>query len=190
MHVKSSLALLLSCFSLLAIAEQCVLQEKTVARSQVTIAERSTIRRDVVPAINGGKKCMVDLRVRVGLEWYTTFGEHTWPGDMPTDQACAVAVARAEDSVRDRVGRIQTTSEKTLICNDRPELSPLRNTKTGLVGDAGQFRMHPNYPNRFYHNGAQCRWFLEPEFTGRDIRAFQGVVCEVQGGKWVVVDKF
>lgn len=174
----------------LAHADQCVMQEKTVSRSQVTIVERGNIRRDVVPNINGGKKCIVDLRVRIGLEWYTAFGEQNWDGSTSIEQACAMALTKAEESAKARVASTQVISEKTLVCKDRPELNTLRNTNIGNFGDAGQFRMHPNYPNRFIHNGAQCRWFLEPEFIGKDIRSFQGIVCELQNGKWVVVDKF
>jgi hypothetical protein len=175
--------------SMPAWSNNCVMQERTVTQNDVKILERSTIRRDVVPAPNG-RKCIVDFRARVGSEWHTAFGEHTWPGDRPSEEACSIAVKRAEDSVRERAGRTSSMSERILVCKDRPELETLRQSQIGTVGDVGQFRIHPNYPNRFYHNGAQCRWFVEPTFNGRDIQNFQGVACEVRDNKWVVVDKF
>lgn len=170
--------------------DSCVLQDRTVTKTTVTIQERSQIRRDVVPDPAGGRKCLVDFRVRINNQWYTAIGEHTWPGDLPSSQACAVAVKNAEDQVKDRVGKITSVNERVLVCKDRPELSTLRNSDIGTVGDSGQFRIHPDYPGRFWHNGAQCRWFVEPNFTGQDIRTFQGVVCEVGKGQWVVIDKF
>lgn len=170
--------------------DNCVLQERSVSRAQVTILERSTVRRDIVPAAGSGRKCMVDFRVRIGANWHTAFGEHIWDGNQSSAEACAIAVDRAESAVRDRVGQAQTVTERTLVCKDRPELMTLKNTLVGQVGDAGQFRPHPDRPNRFWHNGAQCRWFVEPTFTNRNIHNFQGIVCEVQPDRWVVVDKF
>ena len=171
-------------------ADNCVLQDRTVSRSSVQIEERSAIRRDVVPDFNNQKRCVVDFRVRIGANWHTAFGEYTWPGDRPADQACAIAVSRAEDSVRQRVGRSQTTSEKILVCKDEPKLNTLRSAQIGTVGDLGQFRPHPELTGRFYHNGAQCKWFIDSAFTGRDVRTFQGIICQIQPDQWVVVDKF
>jgi hypothetical protein len=189
--MKKSVSIMMLALMPLAHAnDQCVLQDRTVTRTTATILERGTIRRDIVPDIGGNRKCIVDFRVRIDAEWHTAYGEHTWPGNTSGADACAIAVTKAENDVRDRVGKRQTVSEKTLVCKDRPELMTLTKTQLGTIGDAGQFRPHPSYPNRFWHNGAQCRWFVEPSFTGRDIHNFQGIVCEVQNGRWVVLDKF
>lgn len=171
-------------------ADQCVLQDRTVSRGTVTIAERANIRSEVVPSHNGGRKCMVNFRAKIGTEWHTAFGEYEWPGDRSREEACAVALKRAEDSVRERVGRSQVVSEKTLICNDNPDLRTLRQTNPGTIGELSQFRPHPEYPREFWHNGAPCRLFLDSTFTGSDIRTYQGVICKIHDSKWVVVDKF
>lgn len=171
-------------------ADNCVLQERTVNRSAVIIKERSGIRSTVVSMPNGDRKCVVDFRVRVGAEWHTAFGEYQWTGNRPDNEACAIATDRAEDAVRQRVGQTQTANERLLICKDEPALNVLRTTAIGTIGDVAQFRPHPVYTERFYHNGAQCKWFLENVFTKRDVRLFQGIICEVQNNQWVVVDKF
>lgn len=170
--------------------DNCVLQDRVVSRSEVVIAERSPIRRDVVPWFDGKRKCIVDFRVRVGRDWHTAYGDHVWDGHRPENEACAIAVSRAEDSVRERVGRSQTASERILVCKDQPALTTLRNTTVGTVGDLGQFRPHPERLERFWHNGAQCKWFVEPTFVDQRMRQFQGIICEIQDEKWVVVDKF
>ena len=172
------------------LAQQCALQDKTVSQGSVAIAERSEIRPEVVPAIGGGRKCMVSFRARVGATWHTAFGEYEWDGARPRDEACAVAVKRAEDSVRERVAATQIVSEKVLICRDNPDLNTLQQINPGTVGELSQFRPHPEYINEFWYNGAPCRFILDTAYTGRDIRTFQGVICKIHNSKWVVIDKF
>ena len=172
------------------LAGECVLQERTVTRATVTIAERSRITPEVVPTVNNGKRCMVTFRARIGNEWHSAFGEYEWAGDRPREEACAVAVGRAEDEVRERVGRRLTASEKTMVCSDRPDLDTLRSTNPGTVAELHQFRPHPDYPREFWHNGAPCRYFLDSAYIKKDIRTFQGVICRVHDARWVVVDKW
>ena len=172
------------------LASECVLQDRTVSRSTVTIAERSKIKPEVVPSVNNGRKCMVTFRVRIGADWHSAHGEYEWAGDRPREEACTVAVKRAEDEVRERVGRLQTVSEKTMICTDRPDLDALRSTNPGTVAELHQFRPHPDFPREFWHNGAPCRYFLDSAYVQQDVRTFQGVICRIHESKWVVVDKW
>jgi hypothetical protein len=172
------------------LASECVLQDRTVSRSAVTISESSKITPEVVPSINNGKKCMVTFRVRIGTDWHSAHGEYEWAGDRPREEACTVAVRRAEDEVRERVGKLQTVSEKTMICSDRPDLDALRSTNPGTVAELHQFRPHPDFPREFWHNGAPCRYFLDSAYVQSDVRTFQGVICKIHDSKWVVVDKW
>ena len=172
------------------LASECVLQDRTVSRSAVTIVERSKISPEVVPSVNNGKKCMVTFRVRIGSDWHSAFGEYEWAGDRPREEACAVAVTRAESEVRERVGKLQTVNEKTMICSDRPDLDALRSTNPGTVAELHQFRPHPDFPREFWHNGAPCRYFLDSAYVQSDVRTFQGVICKIHDSKWVVVDKW
>ena len=187
---KLSITVLSAILSTTALAEQCVLQDKISSRTTVEILERSQIQSTVVPTVDGQKKCMVDVRARISATWHTAFGEYVWPGDRPRNEACAVALKRAEDEVKNRVGKSQIVSEKVLVCKDQSNLTTLRQSNPGTIGELAQFRPHPQYPNRFWHNGAQCRWFLDSAFVVTDIRTFQGIICQVQDSKWVVVDKF
>jgi hypothetical protein len=99
-------------------------------------------------------------------------------------------LATADQQVRDRVGRSQTASERVLICSDNPDLRQLRQVNPGSVGRLAQFRPHPERPRLFWHNGAQCRYFLDSQFTGTDIQTWQGIICKLGTDEWVVVDKF
>jgi hypothetical protein len=186
--------LMLMALPMLALAqenEQCVLQNKTVTQNRAVISERSPVRRDIVVLPSGAKKCVVDFRVRVGSRWYTAMGEYSWKGGNRTEHdACTIAVYRAETDVKTRLGGAAVASEQILVCKDRPELKTIKTTRPGEIGDVAQFRPHPNYPNRFWHNGTVCKWFVEPTFDQNDIRQHQGIICEVRPQKWVVVDKF
>lgn len=173
-----------------AATAECVLQDRVVNRSEVVIAERSAITRDVVPYFDKKRKCVVDFRARIGNEWHTAFGEHVWSGDRPVTEACAIAVKNAEDSLRERVGKTQTVNERILVCRDDDRLKYHATPQIGTVGEIAQFRPHPERPRSFWHNGTQCRWFLDTAFTGRDVRTFQGIICQTSAHKWVVVDKF
>jgi len=167
----------------------CVLQDKTVSQSSAVISERTQLTATVVPD-PAGKRCLVTFRARVGAAWYTANGEYSWPGDTPRDSACAVAVKRAEDSVRDQVSSSRVISEKILVCRDDPTLDTIRQTNPGTVGELSQFRPHPDYPRSFWYNGTRCRWFLDSGYTGKTVRTWQGIICEIHDSKWVVVDKF
>lgn len=184
------IAILSALVPAVVMAQQCVLQANSVMRSAVTIDERAAVRADVVPAVGGGRKCMVNFRARIGADWHTAFGEFEWSGDRPREEACAVALRRAEDSVRERVSASQIVSEKVLICRDNPDLETLRQTNPGTVADLAQFRPHPDRPKEFWHNGAPCRFFLDSSYVRNDIRTFEGVICKIHDSKWVVVDKF
>lgn len=188
--MKKTTAIGVMIWPLVSAASECVLQERTVTQYQADIQERTTVRRDVVPMPGGGRKCIVDFRVRIGSQWHSAFGEYAWDGNRGSPEACGIAVQRAEDAVRERVGRGAAVTERVVVCKDRPELQELRSSTVGTVGNAGQFRQHPEWAARFWHNGAQCRWFVEPAFTGQDIRNFQGIICELGRDQWVVVDKF
>jgi hypothetical protein len=81
-------------------------------------------------------------------------------------------------------------SDSVLVCSDRPEHQVIRATQVGTVGRLSQFRPNPDRPSEFYHNGTQCRWFLDTEFRQNIVNTFQGVICHVQNQNWIVVDKF
>jgi hypothetical protein len=188
--LKQTLTAAVAAVSMTAAAQTCVLQQNTVNRTAVTIQERSQITATVVPTADGRRKCMVDMRVRIGATWHTTFGEFVWNGDSPRDVACAAAVKRAEDAAIQRVSSTQIISENVLICNDREDLNTLRQSNPGTVGQLAQFRPHPTHTREFWHNGARCRWFVESVWQGRDIGTQQGIICQLQDNNWVVVDKF
>ena len=171
-------------------AAECVLNDRTVTASSAQIEERSGLRQEVVTAPDGARRCIASFKARIGASWYWTQGQYDWTDGRPRAEACAVAVARAEDAVKTQVEPTHVRSEKVMICTDQKDLELLRSTNPGSVGRLHQFRPHPDFPKRFWHNGAQCKFFLDSAFRNQDVYTYQGVICLVQRDQWVVVDKF
>lgn len=181
--------LLLLTFPALVQAE-CVLQDRTVTASKTQISERSGVKQNIVKLPNGYQRCLVTFRARIGTAWHLAAGHYDWPGDRPSSEACGVAAARAEDMASSTAAPKHITSEKVMICNDRADTQVLKEARIGTQAELHQYRPHPQYPDRFWHNGAQCRWFLDSGWNGQDVQTMQGVICQLSNQKWVVVDKF
>jgi hypothetical protein len=176
--------------SLAVAAENCIMQDKIINRSNMVIEETSAIKRDVIPWNNNQKKCVVSFRARIGQDWHQAFGEYIWDGELPANDACGVAVTQAKKDLTNRVKPSNIISEEVLICNDNTDQSVMKKTQIGSIVDLSQLRPHPNYPKRFYHNGTECKWFVEIGWTSKDVIQFQGIACQLEPTKWVVVDKF
>lgn len=174
----------------LANAEQCVIQQRTVSQGNVDIQERSNVTREITPLPSGQWRCQVSFKAKIGSVWHTALGEYDWPGDRSQEEACGIAVKTATDNLRQRVGSTKLITDQVVICRDQPDLLTLKDTKPGTVAQLHQFRPHPDFPNAFWHQGTRCRWFLESQYRVKDIYTFQGIICEVQSGGWVVLDKF
>ena len=170
--------------------QNCVLQEKTVRRANVYIQETSDIRKDVIPWGNNQKQCIVNFKALIDNNWYAAHGEHVWDGELPVADACGIAVERAKKDLTNSVKPSNIVSEDVLICRDDTNNSNMYNTKVGSFVDITQLSVHLKYPRRFYYNGAECRWYMESNWTGKDIRQYQGIACRLEPEKWVVVDKF
>lgn len=188
--MKFGLWLLLLPTLALANSDQCVIQQRTVSQGEVEIQERSEVRREITPLPSGQWRCQVSFRARIGAVWHTAFGEYDWPGDRSQQEACGVAVKTATDLLRQRVGKTKVITDQVVVCRDQPDLITLKDIKPGTVAMLHQFRPHPDYPNAFWHQGTQCRWFLDSQYRNSDIYTFQGIICQVQNGGWAVLDKF
>jgi len=172
-------------------AQECVIQQKTVTnQTAVIIKQINEIKRDVIPWGTNQKKCIVNFKALVDDRWHMASGEYIWDGDKPVSEACGVAVARAKKDLTQTVKPANIVNEDVVICRDDTNQTDIRVTQVGNLVDIAQLKPHPDYPNKFYHNGAECRWFLDIGWTGRDIRQYRGIACKLEAGKWVVVDKF
>ena len=177
-------------FPILAIANDCRVQDQAVSKITVTINERTTPRRDIISTPSGARQCQVRFRVRVGATWHEAQGQATWSSAQTVEQVCGQAAISAERAVVERIGQTQITQNTTMICDDDNNYRQLRKLPVGSVSRLEQYRLHPHYPGEFAHNGARCRWILDTVFQNQDVRTMQGVICQIQDNNWAVVDRF
>lgn len=186
MKLKFLTALL---FANLAQAE-CVLQSNTTSQASIQIQERSGFSQNIVLMPNGTQRCQVAFRAKIKNEWHTALGHYDVAAGADSSKICTTAQHLAETGLVNRLANKQVASDAVLTCRDQPDLNTLRETQIGTIGQIHQFRPHPNYPGQFLHNGTQCQMFVDPVLTARDVKIWQGVICNLQDSKWVVVDKF
>ena len=60
--------------------------------------------------------------------------------------------------------------------------------KVGFSGKLELFKVHPDFPRSFTHNGTTCKWFLDNELKNNSVIGYQGIICKVKDN-WTVVDK-
>ena len=167
---------------------ECVLQEKVHSKSVGTIQERGSIKRDIVPYDSYRKKCMVNYKANIDNEWQVAFGEYVF-SDLPVSTACGRAVKQAEKNLIARISANSSTVEHNLICSDDENLQTIRKSNVGTIARLDQYRPHPDKTNEFNDNGHKCRWILDTQFEG-GMKTYEGIICQLQGNQWVVVDKF
>jgi|694.fasta_scaffold149044_5 hypothetical protein len=169
---------------------ECVLQSNTMSQANIQIQERSGFSQNIIRMPNGTQRCQVAFRAKIKNEWHTALGHYDIEPGADTTKICTMAQQLAETGLVSRLATKNVASDAVLTCRDQPDLATLRDTQVGTVGQIHQFRPHPNYPRRFTHNGTQCQMFVDPVLSARDVKIWQGVICNLQDSKWVVVDKF
>jgi hypothetical protein len=184
-----SFAILVIAVPLLAHA-QCRVQDQSVSRSTLSINERTMPRRDIVTLPSNVKQCHVRYRVRVGQDWHDAVGQANWRSDQTVEQACGQAMVNADRLVIENIGRTQIVQNTVMICDDDDRFRQLTSIKSGTVARLEQFRLNPNYPGEFVYNGSRCRWILDTVMHRTDIHTMQGIICQLSGNNWAVVDKF
>lgn len=169
--------------------ENCVLQTATVTNS-IAVVERGAVTANIVTDSRSVKKCVVAFRARVSNTWHVTGGEWQWDGVSPPETACALAVKEGEKALVETLAPMSLRSEQRMLCNDSEQLQTLALLEIGQHGNLDQFRIHPNYPQIFYHNGTECRWTLDTAFERSKVKTYQGIICKTAGNRWVLVDRF
>lgn len=169
-------------------SDACTLQDRTVNVSSVVIDQRSAIDTNVVMDARGQHQCNVSFSVRIKDQWYLASAGYNWDGESSREQACAVAVYKAEEQVRAQVGETQVRNEKVLVCQDA--VRPLPSVSVGQTAKLEQFRPHPEFLDDFFHAGTRCRWIIDTVFQNQRVHTYQGIICQTSGNTWTVVDKF
>jgi hypothetical protein len=192
MQLSTQILLTAVLFTNSAIAQDCIMKERTTSKEIGRIHEIKNVVAEVNPFGKGQYKCTASLEGYTGGKWHQGKGEFIWSGDYSHAKACGAATELAKKNLLTGLYSSTITSETFVVCKEQEEKDrPLLNPKIGtIIDDVRRLRAHTNYPNAFYHNGEECRWYLETGWNGKDIIQFQGIVCRYGPTKWIIVDKF
>lgn len=182
------LTILLALLPTIVLANDCVLAQKSRAHATGRIDKIRDVKTTIIVARDQTRRCTVDFQAEVDGVWSSGFGEYTWRSDMPDSVACNNALERGKSSLIELTGNQRFISEQHLTC--REESGTPRVIEIGRTLKENEWTPHPRRTNTFWYKGTECQWFIETDQLGRDLYQWEGVVCRVRKGEWVVIDKF
>jgi len=169
---------------------ECYVRSAVTNQNTMTIEAVADIDPFVVPISSTQNKCIVNFRAQVNGRWITADGERIGPRSMTEKELCDSAIDSGRIQILSRANGGRMTVEQNMVCTDQPEIK-VRVVKRGEMVRESEVRPHPNFPRPFVYRTSQCRWFIEPEVhPGRDLLQRQGIICQVSGNEWQVVDKW
>ena len=169
---------------------ECYVRSATTNQTAMAITAVADIEPMVVPISPTQNKCIVIFRAQINGKWITAEGERIGSRSMSEKELCAGAVDSGRVQILSRADGGRMTVEQNMVCNDLPEIK-VRVVRRGEMVRESEVRPHPHFPKPFAYRTAQCRWFIEPEVhPGRDLLQRQGIICQVNGNEWQVVDKW
>jgi len=188
MH-KTLISILFATVFAPAIAKDCVLQQRTTTTNAGEITEIRNVNFDVINLDHGRKRCMARIDGLVKGQWLRSYGDHTYDHE-PTKVGCGVAVEVAKNNLLIRLNQSTIKTESVVVCRDDQKPKMVSTQLGNIVDDITQLRPHPTYHRTFYHQGQECRWFVEMNWTGANLQPINGIVCKLNPRQWIVVDKF
>ena len=187
--MPSKIPLILMLFAT-AVHGECYVRSAVTNQTSMSITAVADIEPLVVPISFTQNKCIVMFRAQVNGQWITAEGEKVGPRSMSEKDLCASAVDSGRIQILSRAGGANLAVEQNMVCNEQPEIK-VKVVKRGELVRESEVRPHPHFPKPFTYRTSQCRWFIEPEVVpGRDLLQRQGIICQVNGNEWQVVDKW
>lgn len=187
--MRSKIPLILVAFATTVQAD-CFVRSAVTNQTKMSVVAIADVQPLFVPISATQNKCFVTFRAQVNGEWITAESERVGPRSMSETDLCAGALDSGRIQILSRASGGNLAVEQNIVCTDQPEIK-VRVVKRGELVRESEVRPHPNFPKQFKYRTAQCRWFIEPEVSpGRDLLQRQGVICQVNGNEWQVVDKW
>ena len=187
--MRSKIPLILAVFAT-SVQADCFVRSAVTNQTTMSVVAVADVQPLVVPISATQNKCFVTFRAQVNGEWITAESERVGPRTQAESDLCAGALDSGRMQILSRAGGGNLAVEQNMVCSDQPEIK-VRVVKRGEMVRESEVRPHPNFPRPFKYRTAQCRWFIEPEVVpGRDLLQRQGIICQVNGNEWQVVDKW
>ena len=128
--------------------------------------------------------CTVSFDITVdGIPHHLT---ETEKGLEQEESLCYYAKERARKNLLLDLGG-EFKSEAITTCREGSDVSS--KIKIGDIILANQVRPSP-VKKEFMHNGTKCRMFQEHYAVERQLRTYNGVMCQTDNDEWLVVDKW
>jgi hypothetical protein len=183
---------LLAIISITASAQECLMTDRIASTDLGKISNIENIKANLTPWKNGRQTCTVTLDGAVNGKWASGKGEFTWDGQSSSMQACVAAVDLAKKDLLNKLTDSTISNQSVIICKEQKDKDkPLLNPAVGtILVNVNSLRVHPTFPKSFYHNGEECRWYIETSWNGKDITHINGIICRIDPEHWIVVDKF
>ena len=177
-------------FASTAAYSDCYVRSAVTNRTTMSITSIADVEPLVVPISATQNKCIVTFRAQVNGNWITAEGEKVGSKSISEQELCTGATDQGRIQILSRANGANLAVEQNMVCNEQPEIK-VRSVKRGEIIRESEVRPHPNFPKPFAYRTSQCRWFIEPEVhPGRDLLQRQGIICQVNGNEWQVVDKW
>ena len=186
--MRSKIPLILAVFATTVQAD-CFVRSAVTNQTTMSVSAIADVQPLVVPISATQNKCFVTFRAQVNGEWITAESERVGPRSMSETDLCAGALDSGRMQILSRAGGGKLAVEQNMVCTDQPEIK-VRVVKRGELVRESEVRPHPNFLKPFTYRTAQCRWFIEPEPRVGDLLQRQGIICQVNGPEWQVVDKW
>ena len=188
MFRKTTLIIALTWASI--VQAECYVRSATSNQTTMNITSIADIEPMVVPISATQNKCIVNFRAQVNGKWITAEGEKTGVKTISERELCAGAMDQGRIQILSRANGGRIDVEQNMVCNDQPVIQ-VKSVRRGEMVRESEVRPHPHFPKPFAYRTATCRWFIEPEVhPGRDLLQRQGIICQVNGNEWQVVDKW
>lgn len=170
---------------------ECYIRSETLNKTNKSVTRIADVRTDIRTLENNQLRCLVTFRAEIDHVWHTGEGQSMGAAGDSLDQICTQALQSGRSYLLNKVAGSSTTATQDLVCRDDP-LPTVRSVRVGDIVQISELAPHPQKPNLFEYQGAQCRWFVESDvdLSARDVFQWQGIVCKVRKGEWQVVDKF
>lgn len=186
------MATLLGLVTVSAFAQDCLITDRIASTDLGRVSNVQNVKANLTLWSKGRQTCTVTLDGTVDGKWGQGKGEFTWDGQSSSTQACIAAVDLAKKDLLNKLTDSTISNQSVVMCREQKDKDkPLLNPKVGtILENVNTLRVHPTYPKAFYHNGEECRWYIETAWDGRDIKHINGIVCRIDPKHWIVVDKF
>ncbi len=97
----------------------CEFEERTDVVYQKEIQSIRDYSRHSISFVEGTRKCIVSMSVKIDDEWYIADGSYVFSSSMTEDAACSQADERAKQDILRVVSPENLTGSKNLVCNNK-----------------------------------------------------------------------